>query len=255
MRRERTSTPDWRDGAAYASLLDADRSLFAWEWLRRDPRYCSAAGGTGVDHLGGGRARPIDFGLVAFEPTGLAVPHARPLWGLIAHPFVLAAEAGEPCSSGDVLGLEALAPVARLATAGECEHLLLSDGLRTIRIDAPRGTFGSGPVCLQYRLAGLASAEPPLLTLRRLLELCRTGRFARSLHRPEARARRWILMLRAWDALACGADQREIAQQLLSRSVSQPRWRSRESSIRSQVQRLVRSARAMASGAYRELLR
>jgi hypothetical protein len=27
---------DWRDAAAYAPLLEADRSLFAWEWLRRD---------------------------------------------------------------------------------------------------------------------------------------------------------------------------------------------------------------------------
>jgi hypothetical protein len=56
------------------------------------------------------------------------------------------------------------------------------------------------------------------------------------------------------DALAGGANQREIASVLLSRSVGEPDWRGREPSIRSQVQRLVHSARKMARGGYRELL-
>lgn len=61
-------------------------------------------------------------------------------------------------------------------------------------------------------------------------------------------------MLRTWYALAGGADQREIAEALLGRSAGEPRWRSREPSLRSQAQRLVRSARVLASGGYRELL-
>jgi hypothetical protein len=87
-----------------------------------------------------------------------------------------------------------------------------------------------------------------------LLSLYRNRRFSRSLHAREARARRWILALRAWDALVAGADQREVAQHLLSRSAGDPRWRSREPSVRSQAQRLVRSARAFANGGYRALL-
>ena len=35
--------PDWRDAAAYEPLLEADRSLIAWEWLRRDRGYREAA--------------------------------------------------------------------------------------------------------------------------------------------------------------------------------------------------------------------
>ena len=128
-------------------------------------------------------------------------------------------------------------------------------GLRTIRIDAPAGTFGRGAVGLAYDLAGLASANPPLLTLRRLLALTSTGRFARSVHAREVRSKRWVLMLRACDALAAGADQRDIAEALLSRSAGGPRWRIREPSVRSRVQRLVRASRRMASGGYRGLLR
>jgi hypothetical protein len=134
------------------------------------------------------------------------------------------------------------------------EHLLLSDGIRTLRLDGQPGTSADGPVCLRYMLQGVARAERPLLTLRRLLALCRGGSFPRSLWRREPRARRWILMLRAWDTLTAGADQREIAQELLSPTAGVPRWRSRESSVRSQAQRLVRSARGFAAGGYRALL-
>jgi hypothetical protein len=63
-----------------------------------------------------------------------------------------------------------------------------------------------------------------------------------------------VLMLRTWDALTAGADQREIAGELLSRTAVAPRWRSREPSVRSQAQRLVRLARLFSAGGYRVLL-
>ena len=254
MQADAASAEDWRDAAAYAPLLDADRSLFAWEWLRRDSTYRAAAAAA----LGSGREgqtpRPDDFGLIAFEPPRLAVPNARPMWRADVHPYVLAADACSSTARSDAFDLETLRQLATILEDEHGEHLLLSDGLQTVRLDVRRGSFAGGPVCLRYRLWGFASAEPPLLTLRRFLALCGSGRFARSLHVRDARGRRWVLMLRAADALACGADQREIARVLLSRSVAEPAWRTRDPSIRSQVQRLVRSARQMAGGGYRRLL-
>lgn len=256
MQAETANLPDWHDEAAYAPLLDADRSLFAWEWLRRDAHYRAAAeealssGARDSDNAGAGR-----FGLVAFEAPQLGVPDARPIWGSDIHPFVLTAERGNAEAAVDSVEWGRLHTITHLSATEEAEHLLLSDGLHAIRLDGPRGAFGSGPVCLRYSLEGLASAEAPLLTLRRFLVLCRTGNFSRSLHRREVRARRWILMLRAHDALVAGADQRQIAGELFSRSVVEPCWRSRESSVRSQVQRLVRSARFLAEGGYRAMLR
>ena len=247
---------DWRDAAAYAPLLEADRSLFAWEWLRRDLDYRAAA----ERACGLGASASCDdpaaaaFGLVAFECPDRAVPNARPLWRSDAHPHVLIVERLKAASSEDEFDLHRVAELATLVTGPGGDHLLLSDGLRTVRLDGPCGVFSRGPACLRYRIEGLASAEPALLTLRRFLALCRTGRFARLLHPPEARARRWILMLRAWDALASGAGQREIAELLLSRSAGELRWRSREPSLRSRAQRLVHSARTLAAGQYRTLL-
>lgn len=254
MQAERTFSPDWRDPAAYAVLVDADRSLFAWEWLRRNKSYRAAAdtalsGGEGA----AASARPEQFGLVAFEAADLAVPRARPLWRSLEHPYVLRVDPGGS-GAADVFDFKSRQRFARVVQDKAGDHLLLSDGFRTIRLDAPTGTLTSGPVALRYSIDGVAAAERPLLTLRRFLALARTGRFSRSLHRRETRSGRWILLLRTWDALASGADQRGIAEQLLSHSVSEAGWRIREPSVRSQVQRLVRSARRLASGGYRELL-
>lgn len=246
--------PDWCDPAAYAPLLEADRSLVAWEWLRRDGAYRSA--------LRAAAARPNSnlkaaarFGLVAFEPAELAIPGARPVWRSDAYPFVLPVKAALCAAAPECFDPRRLVGLRRIVADNGIEHLLLSDGLHSIRLDAPAGTFGEEPVGLCYSLAGLALAEPQLLTLRRFLALCRSGRFSRDLHRREPRARRWILMLRAWDAITAGADQRRIAEVLLSRSAGEPSWRSREPSIRLQAQRLVRCARVFGAGGYRELLR
>ncbi|WP_197018359.1 DNA -binding domain-containing protein [Sphingomonas sp. URHD0057] len=256
MEAERGSWFDWRDGAAYAPLLRADRSLFAWEWLRRDGDYRAAAEAA----LEGAGGEPRDdlaaavFGLIAFEDPRLPVPHARPLWRADVHALVLPAARGEGASVADQFDLCRLAHFGRLIATEGAEHLLLSDGLRSIRLDSPPGAFSGGPACLRYVVEGLAAAAPRLLTLRRFLALCGSGHFSRLLHPDEPRARRWILMLRAWDGLAAGAGQREIAGELLSRSASSPRWRDRESSVRSQAQRLVKSACAIASGGYRAFL-
>jgi len=251
--------PDWRDAAAYEPLIEADRSLFAWEWLRRDRNYRAAAERAleagGIPGRGDPAETPERWGLHAFEPPGRMVPEARPVWSVGVHPYVLVVEAGPP-EGGDVLDLERFARLSTLiAWANGREHLLISDGYRAIRLDVVSGSLADGPVELRYRLSGLATAERPLLTLRRLLALWRTGRLSRSLHPEEARARRLLLMLRAQDALGAGANQRTIAAELLGGGATRERWRVEASSVRSQVQRLVRGARRMAEGGFRQLLR
>lgn len=256
MQAERRSGFDWRDAAVYAPLLCADRSLFAWEWLRRDRHYRTAAEAALEAASGKRRGDPAAaaFGLLAFEDPQLSVPHARPLWRSDGHPLVLPVARGEEARTDDQFDLRRFADFASLVATERGEHLLLSDGLRSIRLDGPDRAFSGGPACLRYMLQGLAAADRPLLTLRRLLALCRGESFPCSLWRREPRARRWVLMLRACDALTAGVDQREIAQELLSSTAGELRWRNREPSVRSQVQRLVRSARAFSAGGYRALL-
>jgi hypothetical protein len=243
---------DWRNAAAYAPLLGADRSIFAWEWLRRDPGYRAAAAQVG----GGNSAAPALWGLHAFELPHRTVPDARPVWRGDLHPHVLVAtatKADKPPDAFDLSPLSRLVTLVREIEGGE--HLLLSDGLRTLRIDIVEGRVAADPVELHYRLSGRNSAKGPLLALRRLLALCDKGSFSRTLHPREPSARRWILALRVHDALAAGAGQREIAAELLSDAASEARWRVHAASVRSQVQRLVRATSALGRGGYREFLR
>ena len=241
--------PDWRDAAAYAVLVAADRALFAWEWLRRDPLYREA---WTRSKRGSGRS-PADFGLAAFEDPALGVPFARPVWLARASAGVLQAEPWE--NGADPFDFATLARFATLVRCSGIEHLLLSDGRRQIRADGPEGAFTRGAVALRFTIGGLASAAPKVMALRRLIALCTAGRFASSLHPQEARAHRFILMLRAFDAMTLQATQREIARELLQGRNLGPQWRSEAPSLRSRAQRLVRSTREAAAGGYRGLLR
>ena len=246
---------DWRDGTAYAVLLDAERPLFAWEWLRRNPDYRCAADralsrGT---PKGDGTCSPKVFGLAAFEDPALGAPEARPMWAREQDPSVLCADVTFDAGVGDAFDPAIHEHHSSVVRSNYSDHLLLSDGLKLIRLDLPAGALSGNALNLHYRLHGLASAAPRLLTLQRLLAFCRLGTFSRSLHRREPQSRRRILQLRTFDALASGAGQREIAASLLSAAVLKPQWREQEASVRLQAQRLVRSARTMAAGGWRQL--
>jgi len=157
----------------------------------------------------------------------------------------------------DSLHLDRLLPWLMIATDGQGrEHAVLSDGWHHIRLDVEEGRLtGQKTVLLQYRLQGLASAEPRLLSLRRLLDLCRHRRFARSLFPRDPRIDRGIDMLRVHDALAGGASQRDIGAALFGEDRVARDWNGVSDSLRSRVRRLVRDARLMARGGYRQLLR
>src|SRR3954470_11516919 len=179
MSRRPDPWPDWRDEAAYRPLLEAERSAFAWEWLRRRRDYLEAweAAGRGSAGRGGG-AGGRGGGLVRFEDPERPTPVARPLWRRDVFHYVLEIEALPGGSSEDLFELDRLASLATLSRedTGE-EHVLLSDGFHNIRIDVLEGSLARGPAMLRYRLAGLAGIAEPLIVLRRLLALWQTGRF------------------------------------------------------------------------------
>jgi hypothetical protein len=255
---------DWRDGSAYAPLVEVERAGFAWEWLRRDSAYRRDAqahlrrerdGGQGGFDRQEQQAAAC-WGLHVFEDWRLPATHARPVWRRRVLRHVLRAVAEEPAGFEDRFLLDDVRAGATLVHGAEGEqHLLLAAGGRSVRLDVSGRDLRQGPVMLRYILAGRAGAEAPLLVLRRFLALERTGRFSAALHPRETKAKRWIWLLRAHDALAAGASQREIARHLLGADAGLVRWRVEASTLRSQVQRLVRQSRIFAAGGYLELLR
>ena len=161
-----------------------------------------------------------------------------------------------PAEHGDAFDIrhfERLATVLRQADGHEL--LLLSNGEHRLQIDVTAGSLFDGPVCLHYELSGFRHIEAKTLTLRRLLLLCRLGRFPRGLFPPERRAHRWPMALQAYDGIQAGASHREIAAALFGEKVVKEDWCGRSDYLRLRVQRLVRTADQLVNGGYRELMR
>lgn len=135
------------------------------------------------------------------------------------------------------------------------EQLLLSDGLHHVQLAGAKGSFFHDAVLLRFRLSGMHALRPKLATLQRLEALVRLGRFPTSLFAPEARAGRWIMLLRVADAVREGVRQREIAAGLFGEEIAARDWRGGSDFLRLRVQRLVRDSARMIAGGYRDLLR
>jgi hypothetical protein len=192
------------------------------------------------------------------EDPARPAPEARIVWDAALDPAILPVRA-EPAAADDpdAVALAALAPWLTVVADPEGrEHAALSDGRRRIRLDIETGCLaGEEAVTLEYLLRGVRSAQPRLLTLRRLLALVRHRRFVRSLFPDDPQGSRLVAMLRVGDALAAGASQREIALELFGPEAVRRDWNGRSDALRSRLRRLVREARAMAAGGYRDLLR
>lgn len=256
-RRRPSGIPDWTDAAGYAPLLELEGAGFAWEWLRRQPEYETAArraldrGEMGQDLED---RSAVAWNLHAFEDPRLAAQDARPVWTAAAHPWVVRATAERSSAGEDALDLERLGPLATHVRSRSEERLLLSDGRRSLRLDLRGGGIGRSRVHLSYELAGVEALERPLLVLRRLRALAASGRFRLSLHPGVRRAHRLVQLLRTHDALQVGASQADIAQVLLRPGLEHSRWRIHSPSIRSQAQRLAFAARQMSAGGFWRLL-
>ncbi|WP_454882586.1 DNA -binding domain-containing protein [Sphingomonas oryzagri] len=234
--------PDWRIADHYAALARAERKTLAWEWLRRtnayNHRWIEFRDGHG-DHRA---AR--EFGLETFEDPALPTPDARPVWRAEIDGSVVIAEvrAGSADALDEIDLLEWRPFVSIVIDVNQDEHILLWDGARSLRIDIIGGTLIGCPALPVYRVEGLSKARLRARALDELITLKTTGRFGKLA--PSSRIlSRWILELRAADALRANASQHEIAQHFFGASVPERNWRSASASFRLRTQRLVRQAR------------
>lgn len=235
----------WRRGDLYDYLRTAERSMFAWEWLRRTAAYrrrwarARRSGRAAQD-----RAAQA-FGLVVLAPPALTAPEAKPIWRAARDPHVLRAQVSSAAAPPpELFDIRLLASGADIGFDGDdAEHWRIDVAGHAVRIDVHGGTLLGGPTLLQFELLGLAAIRPKLAPLDRLVRGAITLR--PELAPPhEARAARWIDELRTADALADGASQHEIARALFDRCVPASGWRADGESYRLRVQRLVRAARA-----------
>lgn len=203
---------------------------------------------------GGMEAQPVIGGSTFAENPEVFASRARLVWAADIDPGTIEAEA--PSVSGG--GNDAIDPadfaewLSIVRTQDGREHIVITDGFRRIRLDVTAGSLGGGPVCLRYRLEGIASLRSRVLPLRRLLAFCDHRRFLPSLYPADTKMTRLVEMLRVHDGLVAGASLGDLTKVLYG---SQPADACRSDSLRSRVRRLVREGGLMAAGGYRRLMR
>ncbi len=200
------------------------------------------------------RRPPIGLGGSCFaEDASIPACRARIFFDAATDPSVLACDvAGEDPSGFDVATVGCFSAVLR--GHDPLEHVLLSDGLRRLRLDVRGGTVTRGPVVLRFAFDGLGAIDAPLLTLRRLVAFDRRGAMPLGLYRKDRPPDRWIAALRADDAQRSGASQRDVAQLLFGADRVREAWPGPSDYLRSQVRRLLRFGVRMREGGWRTLL-
>ncbi|WP_257538980.1 DUF2285 domain-containing protein [Sphingobium sp. CFD-1] len=135
--------------------------------------------------------------------------------------------------------------------------MALTDGRRHLRLDITDGSLirSEGAIMLRYEMWGAKTAARRLRTLERFLDLVRTGRFRAPLYPIDPAIGRGLALLRVHDARAAGASHHEIGEALFGAQAVEIGWEGRSDHVRQRVRRMVKSARAMAEGGYRLLIR
>jgi hypothetical protein len=151
-----------------------------------------------------------------------------------------------------------LAMLARLATVVRdddgVEHVALSNGRQWLRIDVVSGSLLSGPVELHFINDSVLGLTYLAKSLSMLAFLTAHGRFPALPPKHRAFANHQIDLLRTHDALSADTSQRNVAVALFGAERVSADWNGHSDAMRSRIRRLCKSARAMATRGYKQLL-
>ncbi len=260
----RLERPDWRNPAHYRSLLDLDRSGWAWEFLRRNHDYQRAVCDLPKPRRERWLIPPLsltfaagvspDWGCPFAAPFDVDALAASPFWLASVDPSVLPVRAVVPHHTEDAFDVMDLGQVVTVFR-DRCgtEHVQIGYAPRPIRLHVESGTVLRGSVALHASLGG-CSVQSRLRTLRRLLDLRRLGRPRTRDDVPDVRGVRLAFTLQVLDGLDAGASQREIGIALFGAERVHEEWRGISDYLRSRVCRAIRLGNALREGGYRQLL-
>jgi hypothetical protein len=243
MRTERQ--PDWRNTETYAYTANLTRLGWAWEFLRRNPRF-QADFRQSSDIGGAGRHGDLRrWGVLrADDPTKNGLD-AKVFWDPDACAAVLPLVAGQNASPVDT----------RRVVKHGVSHVLLCDGGRRLQL--------SVQVCAQPMPDNLLTDAVVLPRERphrwRSLicfnEFLFSGHLSRRHFRTERMARRLVSVVQALDGAMSDAPHRDIAIALHGRVRVSCDWNDPGEYLRDGVRRAIRRGRLLMNGGYRQFLR
>lgn len=269
MEAEANWSTRWLDPSNYAYTNSLLRDGWAWEFLRRNRDYQTAARTLPIEPT---QPRPLtkqihiieandtgqaaSWGLHVCETADRSSADAAVFWRSNFNARILPLEA-RPISSNhdeafDIRQFDCRVTILHGADA--VEHVLISDHSHHIQLEVRGRSLLVGPVLLHYDIKGFADVQPKLLTVHQLVALRRLGRFPHSLFPPDRRSRRLTLALRALDASRAGANPRDIAAAIFGHHTVHRDWDGASDYLRSRVRRAIAAGACLANGRHIDLL-
>jgi len=256
-----TSKGDWRDPENYRWMASLPRTAWAWEFLRRNPKYGSdyashLAGHPAdnePDHLGA-----LPWGLLRFENPMNDARSAAVLWQMKTCRDVLplAAAKMRPGTAVETLDLSKLHCRTAVYDFGveERQEILLAQEGRSLQLSV----FGSIPLSeallLTPALPEVRFSKARLQAVKRLADVVKHGWLRPSLYRRERQSARLARVVQALDGWLAKAPQREIAASLFSKDRVDRDWQDPRNHLRDHVRRAVAYGRELMDTRYRRFL-
>ena len=252
---------NWRDPENYRWMTSLPRTGWAWEFLRRNPNYCSdyahhvaaLQGSNEPEHIGA-----LAWGLLCFEDPANDARNANVLWQMKACRDVLplAAAKMRPGTAAETLDLSKLKCRTAVYEFGveERREVLLSQDGRSLQLTV----FGSIPLeealLLTPALPEARYNKARLQAVRRLADVVKHGTLRPTLYRRERQSTRLARVAQALDGWLAKASQRDIAVALFSKERVDRDWQDPRNHLRDHVRRAVSYGRELMSSRYRRFL-
>lgn len=262
--------PDWTRDCDYRYTQSLSPQEWAWEFLRRNPDFRIAWNAAQIEYGISGYSGHITTLVCALERPSLSAwgclyssdpqcdaREARVFWLPDLCPGVLRLLASQLSERIDVTPFRLRdidSPSVLLELPSGPQHLLFAEGGRTLQLVVD-GADVMTPVRLLFDGAPeRAGASAQLRALRCFNDLRLAGRLypSRIQREPLSLYRRTVL--RALDAEAAGASQRDMARYVFAGAYTDETWLSPDRPLREKIRRALRRGHALMHRGYRRLL-
>ncbi|GAA0584424.1 DUF2285 domain-containing protein [Rhizomicrobium electricum] len=243
---------DKTDPAPYEWTHKLPSLAWAWEFLRRNPKYrADFSAGHGDAPVA---AEPSCWPLLRLTDPSQDALFAEVFWRKEACVSVLPL-ASAPRSSDELarsLSLDGVQCRVTVIDEGDVHHVLLSQEGRWLQLEV-HGPM-TGAVLLTPALFLSKTASGRLTAMKRLNDVVTHGVLRPELYPPEGRAVRLATKLLALDGWLAKAHYRDIAIRLFGAQRVATEWSDPGNHMRDHIRRAVLSGREMMESGYRRLL-
>lgn len=236
--------PDWRSKESYAYTANLTRLGWAWEFLRRNPRFQADVRQRPTADGGGRRNDLRRWGVLRADTPSKNALDAKVFWDPNACSHVLplvAAHGAVPVSTDRLIS-------ARVS------HVLICDGGRRLQLSVRICAVPEPENLLTEAIVRPTESACRWRTLICFNEYLSSGHLSRRHFRSERTAGRLLRVTQALDGALCEASQREIAVALYGRVRVSDDWNDPGEYLRDGVRRAIRRGRLLMNGGYRHFL-